>query len=529
MTTGQLPATESETSTLESSPPQKQAPEQELLGAAAPGPEVQSATPSKFLRLCAALLILLVIIGAVIGVVVLASVGKKEGPKLTHTISRDNLTISITERGTLESADNTEIKCKVRGYSTVTWVIEGGSIVEPGDELVRLDTKRIEDAIRLHTTDSYTAQATLERSKANVAQAEIAEQAYLEGRFKTQKQSLDRELKIAERNLEIAEKMLANSKSMFNRGYVSELEVEGNQFTVTQAKLELEVKQTQLSVLEKYTKQMELETIRGNLKASKSKLAADKSGLAMDEGRRDKAIRELEDCVIKADRKGMVIYPSAAAWKDTPDVTEGASVRKDQVLLLMPDLDKMQVKIGIHESMIDRVRPGLPAKIKMAEMTLDGKVGQVAAVAQPAGWWTGNVVKYDTIIEIPSTTGLKPGMSAEVEVVLEEHEDVLTIPVAAVVETEAETLCWVTTPDGLQRRPVQLGDGNDVFVLIESGLEEGEVVVLNPRAHVKEAKDEVMNTLEGSDDQFKSQESLASDSESSDEADSEEGGSQDAD
>ena len=45
----------------------------------------------------------------------------------------------------------------------------------------------------------------------------------------------------------------------------------------------------------------------------------------------------------------MVIYPSAAAHKTTPDITEGATVRKDQVLLLMPDLDKMQVKVGIHE------------------------------------------------------------------------------------------------------------------------------------------------------------------------------------
>lgn len=444
-------------------------------------------------------LALLLLIGVGFGIVYVASTTAKSGPNLTHTIGRNDLTVTVTEQGTLESSDNTEIKCKVRGYSTVTWVIPGGTQVEPGDELVRLDTKRIEDAIRLHTTDTYTAQATLERSKANVAQAEIAEEAYLQGSYKTKRQTFERDIKVKQRNLEIAKKMLANSKSMFNRGYVSELEVEGNEFTVTQAKLELEVAQTQLDVLEKYTKQMELETIRGNLKASKSKLQADESGLAMDSGRKAKAESELKDCVIVAPRKGLVIYPSAAAWKDTPDVTEGATVRKDQVLLLMPDLEKMQVKVGIHESMIDRVKVGMIARVTLSEMVLEGRVGKVAAVAQPAGWWTGNVVKYDVIVDIPSAPGLKPGMSAEVEVLLAEYQNEITIPVAAIVETEFDNLCWVKTEESLERRSLQLGDGNDVFVIVEAGLQPGDEVVLNPRAFIEEAKNEILGTFSESE------------------------------
>ena len=66
---------------------------------------------------------------------------------------------------------------------------------------------------------------------------------------------------------------MAQSQKLFRQGYVTELEVEGNAFTVTQAELELRVKETQLRVLEEYTKQMEMETLQGNLTASKSKLA----------------------------------------------------------------------------------------------------------------------------------------------------------------------------------------------------------------------------------------------------------------
>ena len=174
--------------------------------------------------------------------------------------------------------------------------------------------------------------------------------------------------------------------------------------------------------------------------------------------------------------------------------TEGATVRKDQVLLLMPDLTKMQVKVGIHESIIDRMRPGLKAFVTLPDQELEALVTNVASVTRPAGWWTGNVVKYDTIIELPSNKGLKPGMSAEVEVIMAVHEDVLTIPVAAVVETEQGDFCWVKTPEGVHKRSLQLGDSNDVFIVVGAGLKEGDEVVLNPTAYIQEAQADAFQT-----------------------------------
>jgi HlyD family secretion protein len=444
----------------------------------------------------------LLVIGAVVVIAIAATFipgamsPHESGPTLTHTITRGDLVVSVTEQGTLESSNNTEIKCKVRGWSLVTWVIEGGTEVQAGDELVRLDTKRIEDAISLQTTNFYTATATLEQSKAEVARAEIAIPAYLEGSYRTQLKSLERSLKIAETNLLTAKKMLNHTQTMFKRGYVTELEVEGNAFTVTQAELELKVVQTEIDVLNKYTKKMQLETLNGNLKASKSKLQADEAGLAMDKARLDRAKEELENCVIKAERSGLVIYPSAAAWKETPDIAEGVNVRKDQVLLLMPDLSKMQVKVGIHESIVDRIKPGQAARITLPDKTLDGKVSSVASATRPAGWWNGNVVKYDTIITLPSVDGLKPGMSAEVQVITDRYVDVLTIPVAAVVETVGGDFCWVKTAEGTKRRSLKLGDTDDSFIVVKVGLKEGEEVILNPLAFIEEVQNEVLKPLD---------------------------------
>ena len=251
-------------------------------------------------------------------------------------------------------------------------------------------------------------------------------------------------------------------------------------------------------VLDKYTKEMQLEALRGNLKRLRSKMKADQAGLAMDDGRRDRAIKELEYCVIKAQRSGLVIYPQSADWKETPDIDEGASVRHDQVLLLMPDLSQMQVKVSIHESLVDRVLPGLSAKISLPEIEIEGAVKKVATIAQPAGWWTGNNVKYDTLIELPQTGSLKPRMSCVVEIIIARHHDVLTIPVSAVVETDQFNFCWVKTPDGIERRPITLGDSNDVFIIVESGLNEGDEVILNPMTHSEDAKGEALKTRQQS-------------------------------
>ena len=420
----------------------------------------------------------------------------QDGLNLTHTIVREDLIVTVTEQGTLESSNNTEIKCRVRGFSTVTYVIPAGTEVESGQELVRLDEKVIDEQFSLTKTNTFIAEATLAETTARVDKARIVIKAYTDGRFVSELQRLEKELAANNRNLRTARKMHERSEKLFRQGYVTELEVAGNAFTVTQAELELQVKQTEIKVLKNFTSKMELTGMQGNLTSSESKQAADKAGLAMEKKRRDRAEQELKDCVITAEKSGLVIYPSAAAWKRTPDITEGATVRKDQVLLLMPDLDNMQVKVGIHESIIDRIRSGLKAIVTLPDQTLEAEVTKVASVTRPAGWWTGNVVKYDTVIKLPSGSGLKPGMSAEVEVEIAVHKNVLTIPVASVVETEKGAFCWVQTSTGPVRRILDLGDSNEIFIVVQAGLKEGENVVLNPLAVVEEARQDALTTFE---------------------------------
>jgi multidrug efflux pump subunit AcrA (membrane-fusion protein) len=418
---------------------------------------------------------------------------------LTHTITRGDLLVTVTERGTIESSDNTEIKCKVRGQNTVIWVIESGSLVQPGDDLVRLDTLFIEEQINERSKYAHWSRSGAEYWRASVAKAELAIPEYLEGRYVAQMMTLEKDLAVAESNLSTAQNMLDHAQRMYDRGYRSELVVDEKKFAVKRSRLEVEVTKTRIDVLRDYSKAMEVETLTGNLKAARAEFAGNDERAFADAARRDRAVNELEHCVVKAKRAGMVIYPSAAAWENVPDIEEGATVHKEQVLLLMPDLSKMQVKFGIHESIIDRIKAGLPARVTFRDQRLEAEVSSVSSIARPAGWWTGNVVKYDTIIELPPVDGLKPGMSAEVEVIVARHEDVLTVPVAAVLETEEGDFCWVQTSDGPERRSLRLGDTNDTFIVVETGLKEGDEVALNPLAYIPEAQRAALKPHDSSD------------------------------
>ena len=91
--------------------------------------------------------------------------------RLTHRVTRGDLLVTVTEQGILESAENTEIKCKVRGRNAVLWVIDSGSMVQPGDELLRIDSSFIEEQIDERTKYAHWSRSSAERSAANVKRA----------------------------------------------------------------------------------------------------------------------------------------------------------------------------------------------------------------------------------------------------------------------------------------------------------------------------------------------------------------------
>lgn len=423
---------------------------------------------------------------------------------MTYKVSRGDLSVTVTENGMLESSNNEEIKCMVKGGSTVLWVIETGTIVETGEELVRMDTSLIEDNITQQqiTYERAVANEIIAQSEVDVAKTNIEEYlngTYLEERNTIEKSIFDSEEMVKKRQLAFESSLRLASKGMFGS-----LQMESEQYAVDSARKDLELQKSKLETLDRYKKKKTLQQLQSALNAAEARLAAEEASLKLAKDRLDRDKEQLKNCIITAPAEGMVIFPSAAEWKETPDIEEGARVREQQTLLMIPDTSKMQVKVGVHESKVSRLRIGMTAKVALQDLELTGKVNEIAEVTRPAGWWTGNMVKYDTMIRLDPQPGLKPGMSAVVDIVLANYTDVLKVPVAAIVESADGYLCWIRKDGQIEKRNVTLGDTNDEYTVVESGLSEGDEVVLNPLSHLKQAEQEALKPRNSSESSTRS-------------------------
>jgi hypothetical protein len=191
----------------------------------------------------------------------------------------------------------------------------------------------------------------------------------------------------------------------------------------------------------------------------------------------------------------LVIYANDRVGRSRADVAmieEGAMVREMQSLIQLPDLRYMQVNTLIHETKVDKVRPGLPATIRIRGTELQGIVKSVNNQPEPGNWFSSDVKEYAakvTIEDSKKAVTLKPGMTAEVEILIREIPDALQVPLLGVVQEGEENVCYVwKKEDGYERRPVKVGMSNTSFIEVKEGLTQEDEVILNPRACVAEAK-----------------------------------------
>jgi multidrug efflux pump subunit AcrA (membrane-fusion protein) len=143
----------------------------------------------------------------------------------------------------------------------------------------------------------------------------------------------------------------------------------------------------------------------------------------------------------------------------------------------------MSVRVKIHESYIKRVRKGQKARITVdafPDQLLEGEVTKVGVLPDSQNMWMNPDMKvYLTTISIEKTYDwLKPGMSAKVEILVNRLAEVLYVPVQAVMPADGKHVCYVVRGLKPERREVQVGEMNDEFIEIRSGLKEGEAVLL---------------------------------------------------
>lgn len=412
--------------------------------------------------------------------------GKSNSVALTHQVVPTKIVDRVTEDGNVESASNIDIRCLVAGGGTIKEIVNDGTIVNQGDKLVEIDSAVIDEQILTQKIGFEKARAIRDQAKNELEAAKISLREYVEGTYKKEQQAVDSQITVAEENLRSAQNTLLYTERMFRKGYVTPLQLESQQFAVKRSGLDLETAKTAKRVLEEFTfakMKNDLETL---VATAGAKATSEQAAYELEESKLKRLETQKQQCIILAPQGGMVVYANESSGggrmsSDRPKIEEGAVVRESQVILRVPDLTQMQVRATVHESKVESLRRDMRASIAIQNRRLTGYVTSVANQAEPISWGTSPVKKYATYVRINGEQAdLKPGMTAKVEILIDEVDGVPAVPVQCIVEQSGKFYCWRVVGSDTQKTEVKLGLSDDRQVEIRSGLAINDLVLQNP-------------------------------------------------
>lgn len=404
---------------------------------------------------------------------------------MTHVVRRENLIVTVTDDGELQSASNVDVKCEIAGGSTILWIIPDGTVVEENEKIVELDSSGIEEQLAAQTGIYEKALAAQIKATEDAAAAEIAVQEYVEGTYLKDLQEVESLITIAQENMRSAQNVLDHTQRMSRKGFATPLQVEADEFAVKRAKLDLEFAQTSKKVLENFTYRKTTKGLEATRDAALALARSELANVELEKAKLEKLKKQLEKCVIYAPKAGMVVYYAERSrfGSSNSQIEEGAPVRERQTIIQLPDLTQMQAKVPVHESKVEQVHPGQRVYLQVLDREFQGSVTSIANQPESKSFFAAKVKEYPAEVRIEGDCeGLRPGMTAEVEILIANLENVLTIPVSAVVVKGTQFFGFVKTPTGPEKRELLLGLSNDKFVEVKDGVAEGEEILMNPRA-----------------------------------------------
>jgi HlyD family secretion protein len=332
-----------------------------------------------------------------------------------------------------------EIKSKASGI-VKKLLVDAGMRVKQGQPLAELDREEIQAQVNQAKAQLEAAEANLRASQADFERAKVDAEGV---DVPTLKRAYERAQMMAKDGV-VAQAALDDAQRNFEMA-VNKQQVAKAQLAVSQAK----VKQGEAQVAE-----------------SRATL--------------DQLEQQLSYTTIVAPIDGLVLSRDV----EIGDAVSSILVLGSNATLVMTlgDTSQVYVKGKVDESDIGRVYLGQPAKIKVEsfkDKTFDGKVTKIS----PMGVEKDNVTTFEVRASIDNPSGeLKAAMTANAEIIMEEHHGVLIVPEGAVIyDKDKKASVEVPDPngkDGKRKVAITVGISNGAKTEVLSGVKEGQQVVL---------------------------------------------------
>ena len=412
---------------------------------------------------------------------------------LFEQVVRKEFRLEIVEPGEIESAHNVDVLCEVKSRNSagvnILEIVPEGSQVKKGDFLVRLDDSALQKDLLTQRIDVHQAKASLVQAEADYEAAKLAMDEYLSGSYRQDLEQLEGAVFVARENLRRAQEYHDYSQKLAVKGYISETQLEADSFAVEKSRKDLDLSLTKLDVLKVHSRKAKVNDLNASIQTAEARLLSRRNSYELEVAQEAEIEEQISKCLIKAPASGEVTYAnrntSSSSSSDGILIEEGRPVRERQAIIRLPDPSNMRVLAKVNESRIEQVKLGMPVEISIfaaRELVLRGYVEKVGEYPIPsASRYTAHIKEYATevLIENPPK-GLRPGMTAKVRVLVEQIPSALQVPLHAVLRVKGASYCLVVDESGnLQARVVRLGSANDSSTVVESGLSEGEQLVVN--------------------------------------------------
>ncbi|MCI0490557.1 MAG: efflux RND transporter periplasmic adaptor subunit [Blastocatellia bacterium] len=385
-------------------------------------------------------LIAVVAIGAAItyGLSAMSGTAAEIDPSRLATVERGDLARSVVATGRIEPISKVEIKSKANGIIKELKV-NVGDMVAPGQILAELDKENLAARLR-------EARAALMSAESN----QKASQAEFE---KNKVEAESPEVAFAKRNTERVQKL-------FDTGLVSNQEIDDARRALEQSENRQQIARSQLGVSQARISQAQAET------------AAAQAAV-------ERAQEEYDNATIRAPINGIVLSRDVEIGSPVSSILNmGAAAT---LVMVLGDISRVYVRGQVDEADIGAVKLDQPARIKVETFKDKEFQGEVTEIS-PLGVEKDNVVSFEVKVSINNPGGeLRANMTANAEIVLEEHKATLIIPESAIIY-DAQRSAWVEvpaqgTPDGREKKAVKIGISNGTRTQVIEGLIEGQQVI----------------------------------------------------
>jgi len=354
-------------------------------------------------------------------------------------VKKGHVTIKVSETGELRAEDQVVISAVTD--KQILWLAPEGTWVEEGDTLIKFESEKYILSKGEAESGVMAAKADLIRAQSDAEAMEAREQA-------------------AKRNVEALPELV-------KKGFIQQSEVE----------------QAQLAYMEMRAKNRSL---RASIAAAEANVSRADRGLEQQE-------RKLRQGVVFAPRPGLVVYAMSGDIENQKKIAIGMTPFEGQELMYLPDVSSMMVDTEISEVDLARVKTGLPVELRLDAYpgaVFKGEVTYIADLAKRkisriTGKATAAKVFDVTIKALDQDKRLKPGLTAMLDILVDQFESSLSIPLEAVfVDDQDQTIAYVKKGGKIEVRRIALVESNDRVAVVKEGLQEGEIVLLGRPAAI---------------------------------------------